>query len=94
MHGVAEVMQPWLQAMDPVRPMVAMIRQGLEAVDVAGTRWEEGARQMLEFWSSTRRDAVKVMGVTLDTLATEAPVYVGRLTQAMAEASGSPRIGA
>ncbi|MEB3238396.1 MAG: hypothetical protein VKO64_12335 [Candidatus Sericytochromatia bacterium] len=94
MEKMVDMMQPWMEAMNPTRPMVAMMRQGLESMDVAGARWEEGVRQMLDFWSVARRDAVKVIGVTLDTVATEAPAYVGRLADVMTEATKSPKSAA
>ncbi|MEB3205025.1 MAG: hypothetical protein VKP57_10035 [Candidatus Sericytochromatia bacterium] len=94
MEKMVEMMQPWMNAVDPTRPMIAMMRHGLETMEIAGTRWEEGARQMLDFWSVARKDAVKVMGVTLDTVATEGPAYVGRLADVMAEVVPTPKSAA
>lgn len=94
MEKMVDMMHPWMEAMNPTRPMVAMMRHGLESMEVAGARWEDGLRQMLDFWSVARKDTVKVMGVTLDTMATEAPAYVGRLADVMAEATKSPKSAA
>jgi hypothetical protein len=72
--------------LNPLSSMTTLMKHGLEACDLAATRGEEGTRQMLDFWTRSRRDAMQVMVAGLDVLATEGVTSAERVTEAFAGA--------
>lgn len=70
--------------------MIAMMKLGLEALDLAVTRGEEATRQMLDTWTRSRHDAMQVMTASLDAFATEGVAYGERVTAAVAGALQTP----
>jgi hypothetical protein len=91
MSTLHDAWQPLLAAMNPIAPVTALMKHGLEACDLAATRGEEGTRQMLDFWTKSRHDAMQVMVAGLDALAIEGVATTERVTEAVASATRTSR---